>query len=379
MFYRHYLKTLKKYLDPNKVVIIQGPRQVGKTTLVKEFLKSKDNKYKYKYVTGDSIEVKNVFASQSIKTITSYVQGIELLVIDEAQKIDGIGLGLKILVDQVANIRVIVTGSASFDLVNKVGEPLVGRAWRLNLFPLSQLELKKEYNNEYEQKQDLSKYIVYGSYPEVLNIDNIDKKRKYLDTFVDTYLLKDVLQYSGVKGSKFVLDLLKLIAHQTGSLVSLTELANTLEVNKNTIKNYLDLLEKTYIITNLRGFSRNLRNEVTKTSKYYFYDTGILNSLTGNFNDLKLRNDKGALWENFLVMERLKKQEYKGIYANNYFWRTWERQEIDFIEDRGGKLHGYEFKYSPKKVGKAPKLFLETYKNSSYEVVNSENYINFVT
>jgi len=378
MYKRYYDNKLDEYVEPNKVVIIQGPRQVGKTTLVNQYLKNYcKGKYKYEYLTGDSIEAKNIFSSSSLNTIKNFAKGLDLVVIDEAQKIEDIGTGLKILVDHVKNIRIIVTGSASFDLVNKVGEPLVGRKWDLKLFPLAQLELQKNYNNTFLLKQDLEKFLIYGSYPEVLEIDNTKQKIEYLQNFVDSFLLKDVLEFSGVKGSKFIIDLLKLLAFQVGSLVSLTELANSLGVNKLTVAKYLDLFEKTYIIYNLRGYSRNLRKEITTTGKYYFYDNGILNALTGNFNKINVRNDIGALWENFLVMEGLKKQEYKKIHSNNYFWRTWDKDEVDFVEERDGRLYGFEFKWGNAK-SKGIHKFTNEYKEAEVEIINRENYIDFV-
>lgn len=367
--------NLNKYLKPNKVLIIYGPRRVGKTVLLNHFLTQ--TSLKYKKVNGDDLEVQSVFSSQSIETIKRFTEGYELIAIDEAQKIESIGTGLKILVDSVPNIKVIATGSASFDLSNKVGEPLTGRHIILQLYPLSQLELLKIYNN-FELSQKKEDFLIFGSYPEVLTTKLQEEKAIYLRDLVNSYLLKDVLELERVKGSKILLDLLRLIAFQIGSEVSLTELATNLGIDYKTVARYLDLLEKTFIIINIRGFSRNLRKEIYKKSKYYFLDNGVRNGVISNFNPLNLRDDIGKLWENFLVSERIKKQAYKRIFANNYFWRTWDQKEVDFVEEREGKLFGYEFKYSPHR-GKASRDFLKIYPDSELEVITSENYLDFIT
>jgi len=372
-----YYNNLGQYIKQGKVLILQGPRQVGKTTLVKNYLETLEKDYKYLYLTGDSIETMNIFSSQSKNIITNFASNIDLIVIDEAQKIPNIGLGLKILIDSIPEIKVITTGSSSFDLIKQVGEPLVGRSNRLMLYPVSLLELKTEYPNEYMLNQQLDKLLIYGLYPEVLNFETDEQRREYLITFVDMYLLKDVLEYSGIKGSQFLSDLLKLLAFQIGSLVSLTELSNQLQVNINTVQKYLDLLEKNYIIFSLGGYNRNLKKEVTSKKKYYFYDLGIRNALISNFNEIGVRDDIGAIWENFLVMERLKKQEYGKIYANNYFWRTWDQKEVDFVEERDGKLYGFEFKWG-KARSNSTKLFTDTYKEASIEVINRDNYLEFI-
>jgi len=377
---KRFYGDLSPYLIPGKVLIIQGPRQTGKTTLIQNNLSSM-KQYKQIYLTGDSIEAKTIFSSQSLDTISSFAKNYDLIAIDEAQKIEGIGLGLKILVDHIPEIRVIATGSSSFDLVNKIGEPLVGRATRLNLYPISVAELQSDGLNAYEIQQNLQQYLIYGFYPEVITAETILQKREYLRNLVDMYLLRDVLEFAGIKGSKFIVSLLKLLAFQIGNLVSLTELGQNLQANVRTVAKYLDLLEKTYIIKSLCGFSRNQRKEITKKNKYYFFDTGVRNALIGNFNEMQVRNDVGALWENFLVMERLKKQEYMRLHANNYFWRTWGGQEVDWVEEHSGKVFGYEFTFSntQAKKKKEPKDWKKAWSDTSYEVVTEENYLSFVT
>ncbi|MBI2596532.1 ATP-binding protein [Candidatus Daviesbacteria bacterium] len=368
-------EDLGHYISPGRVIVIYGPRRVGKTVLLTGFLNRSG--LKYKLDNGDDISVQEVFNSQSINRIRRFTEGYELIAIDEAQNIENIGLGLKILVDNVPDIKVIATGSASFELANKVGEPLTGRQTTLKLYPIAQLELLSQYN-KYELSQKLEEYLIYGSYPEVLNIDTLKGKADYLRELVNSYLLKDILTLEQVKGSKILLDLLRLIAFQVGSEVSLNELSRNLGIDVKTVRRYLDLLEKAFVLINLRGFSRNLRSEIKEKSKYYFYDTGIRNAVISNFNPINLRDDIGKLWENFLIIERIKKQQYQKLYANNYFWRTWEQKEVDFVEEREGQLFGYEFKYSAAK-DRLPRDFLNTYPGSDLSVVNTENYLDFVS
>ncbi len=365
---------LEEIIEANKVIVIYGPRRVGKTTLLNQFISR--TKLKYRFDNGEDILVQDVLSSQNFGRIFDYVADNELIVIDEAQLVPNIGMGLKIIVDQVPNIKVIATGSASFDLANKLGEPLVGRKWTKTLFPVSVFELKKRKSN-FDLSNDLNKHLIYGTYPEVLMNKMVAKKRNILEEIARSYLLKDILAIERVKGAKKLFDLLKLIAFQVGNEVSLTELGSQLSLDRKTVERYLDLLEKSFILYNLRGYSRNLRKEISRKSKYYFLDNGIRNAVIGNFNDLDTRDDVGGLWENFLVSERLKTQEYKKIYANNYFWRTWEGQEVDWVEERGGKLLGFEFKWGDKKV-KPPKDWLLTYKEASFEVINRDNYLDFL-
>lgn len=368
-------KDLGKALKPNKALIIYGPRQVGKTTLLEDYLEH--CKYKYKLDSGDNIVTQNILNSQDFAVLKEYVQGYDLIAIDEAQKIRGIGQGLKILIDQVPGIRIIATGSSSFELAGQVGEPLTGRKVSLNLYPVSQIELLDLYTVS-EIKEKLPEYLIYGGYPEVMTAKRKIDKIKTLEEIMHSYLLKDILELEKVKNSKVLLDLLRLIAFQVGNEVSLTELATQLAIDYKTVARYLDLFEKSFVIYNVRGFSRNLRKEMTKKSKYYYYDNGMRNTIISNFNSLDLRNDIGALWENFIFMERLKKRSYKDIFANCYFWRTWDQKEIDLVEEREGKLYGYEIKWSAKKV-KPPQDWLRSYENASYKVITKDNYLDFIT
>lgn len=370
-----YYKDLTPHIRPNKALIIFGPRQAGKTTLLKDYLDGQKGKIKYKLESGDDIIVQEAIGSQDFAKIKKYAKGYELIAIDEAQKIKNAGWGLKIMVDEIPGIKIIATGSSSFELAGQVGEPLTGRKINLTLYPVSQMELRNLYNN-YELESRLEEFMVYGSYPEVVANDDVDEKRRILNEIVGSYLLKDVLEMERVKGSKVLLDLLRLLAFQVGNEVSLSELGRQLGLDYKTVERYLDLFEKSFIVYNLRGFSRNLRKEITKKSKYYFLDNGVRNAIIANFNPFNLRDDVGALWENFMFMEMIKSGSYKNRYANRYFWRTWDQKEIDYIEEREGKLFAYEFKWNDK--AKTPKEFLETYPNAEFKTINKENYLDFI-
>ena len=376
MMLPRFYDNLSSYLKPNKVLFIFGSRQAGKTTLLKKFLSENKDKFRYKLDSGDDINLHAVLGSSDFKKIIEYTKGYDLIAIDEAQKIKGIGQGLKIMVDQVPNLKAIVTGSSSFELAGQIGEPLTGRKITLALYPLSQIEMGNIYN-DYELKSRLDDYLIYGAYPEVLTNEFINDKKRILEELVGSYLLKDILELEIVKSSKLLLDLLRLLAFQIGSEVSLSELGKQLGIGGKTVARYLDLFEKSFVIINIRGFSRNLRKEITKKSKYYFLDNGIRNAIIANFNPLEIRDDIGKLWENFLVVERIKKQSYHQIYANNYFWRTWNQKEIDWVEERDGKLFGYEFKWKNKPL-KAATAWSENYPDASLEIIDKENYLEFV-
>jgi len=369
-----FYKNIDKLLKPNRALIIYGPRRIGKTTLLNNYL----NKIRYKYLldTGDNVETRQIFGLPDFEKIIDYAAKYELIAIDEAQLIPNIGSGLKILVDQVPNIKVIATGSSSFDLANQVGEPLTGRKITINLYPLLQSELLTIFN-KYELKKNLSDFLIFGSYPEVITAKTRTGKIAIIKEIVTSYLLKDILSFERIKSSKVLLDLIKLLAFQIGSEVSFNELATQLSVNARTVTRYIDLLEKSFIIVNLGSFSRNLRKEVTRKNKYYFLDNGIRNGVIDQFNDLDKRDDIGKLWENFIVMERIKMLDYKKIYGHLYFWRTYEQKEIDIVEERDGKLAGYEIKWKKDKV-KPPKDWLATYKNAEYKVINQDNYLDYV-
>lgn len=369
---RHY--NLGSLVQKGKVLVVYGPRRVGKTTLLNGFLSQ--TKLKYKLDSGDNIKTQEVLNSQDFSQILEYVAGYELLAVDEAQHIFNVGMGLKILVDERPGLIIIATGSSSFDLVQQLGEPLTGRKRTILLYPFSQMELLSEYN-QFELKQKLEEFLVFGSYPEVIIAGSRSEKIAALEELVNSYLLKDILTLGGIKGSRSIFELLKLLAFQIGSEVSLNELAAQVKLDIKTVDRYLDILEKSFVIKKIGGFSRNLRKEITAKSKYYFFDNGVRNGVVSHFNDLSNRNDAGLLFENFIVIERIKKQSYKNIYANNYFWRTYDQKEIDWVEERNGKLFGYEIKWGDKRK-KEPKLWRQVYKEAKYELINRENYLEFI-
>ena len=367
------LDHLKSLLSKGKVVIIYGPRRVGKTTLLKKYLEDKQD---FLFVSGEDIFIREFLSSESIEKLKGFVGNKTLLVIDEAQFIPAIGLNLKLITDHIPSVQVIATGSSTFDLVKQVGEPLTGRKSVIKMFPISQMELN-QIENPAQTKANLEARLIYGSYPEVVTTESAHSRQEYLQELVSSYLLKDILAFEGIQKSKKIIDLLILLAFQIGKEVSHSELATQLSLSRVTVEKYLDMLEQVFVLINIRGFSRNLRKEVTKTSKYFFYDNGIRNALINNFNLLIRRDDVGALWENYLVMERLKKQQYKQVWSHNFFWRTYDQKELDWVEDREGQLFGYEFKWGQQV--KAPKIWLESYPNATYECINQTNYLTFIT
>jgi len=366
---------LSENLQKGKVLIVYGARQVGKTTLIKQFLRKTN--LKHIFYTGDDFSFAADFAKCELRTIKNMVQGLELIVIDEAQKIENIGTALKLVVDHFPDIYVIATGSSSFDLANATEEPLTGRKNVNTLYPIALQELAG-HSTPYEAGRRIEELMIYGSYPEVLLSENRNEKENRITEIKNSYLIKDILEFQLLKRSNVILDLLKLIAFQIGSQVSTVELGKQLGLDYKTVQRYLDLLEKSFVLIPLHGFSRNLRKEVSKMNMYYFMDLGIRNAVIANFNPLNLRNDVGQLWENFMFIERLKKNTYNNQPVNYYYWRTYDQKEIDLIEERDGKLNGYEFKWSVTKKAKAPKDWITTYENSSWELVTKENYLDFI-
>lgn len=369
------LENLRIAVRPGKVTVLYGARRTGKTTLLYEFLK-KTVETPYLLVSGEDITVQNYLASRSIEKLKAFVGKNQLLVVDEAQQVPQIGLNLKLIVDHIPNISVIATGSSAFDLARNIGEPLTGRMTTLKLYPLAQMEISQ---NEARHQTDanLESRLIYGSYPEVVLTPDNRTREQYLKEIVASYLYKDILELDGIRHSGKINRLLQLIAFQIGREVSYTELAGSLGMSKNTVERYLDLLEKAFVLQKLSGFSRNLRSEITKNGRYYFQDNGIRNALINNFNPLQLRDDVGRLWENYLVMERLKMQAYLGQQANNYFWRTYRQQELDFVEERGGNLFGYEIKWGHGRV-KPPTEWQAAYPKAKFTLINGENYLEFI-
>ncbi len=369
------LGNLKNALAPGKVVVIYGARRTGKTTMLQHFLRGVDEPYLL--VSGEDITVQGYLASQSIEKLSAFVGTNRLLVVDEAQKVPNIGANLKLIVDHIPEIRVIATGSSSFDLARSVGEPLTGRKTSLKLFPLAQLEIG-QIEQRHQTDANLESRLIYGAYPEVVLTNDNRAREQYLREIIASYLYKDILELDGIRHATKISRLLQMIALQIGKEVSYTELGTGLGMSKNTIERYLDLLEKAFVIQKISGFSRNLRSEITKNSRYYFLDNGVRNALINNFNPLSIRNDVGDLWKNYLVMERLKKQEYLILHANNYFWRTYSQKEIDFVEEREGKLFGFEMKWGAA-GGKPPKEWLAAYPNATWQLINRQNYLELIS
>ncbi len=369
------LENLRKLVVPGKVVVIYGARRVGKTTLLNRYIGDKSTS-DILFVNGDDIVARQYLESQSIEKLRDFVGNTSLLIVDEAQYIEKIGLNLKLIIDHVPNIMVVATGSSSFELARDVGEPLTGRKFVLKLFPLAQMEIS-QIEKRHETQSNLEARLLFGSYPEVVTTRNNHLREEYMREMISSYLFKDILALEGIRYSNKLLRLLQLLAFQIGAQVSLTELGRQLAMSKNTVERYLDLLEKVFVIFRLSGFSRNLRKEITKSHRFFFYDNGIRNALIGNFNPLEIRNDVGQLWENYVIAERMKRQEYLRETTNSYYWRTYDKKEIDLVEERRGKLFGYEIKWT-KSRAKAPKEWHDNYPNADFEIINKENYLQYI-
>ena len=362
-------------LTSNKVIVLIGPRRVGKTILIEQIIGKVQEPYLL--LNGEDFSVIELLERRSIRNYENILGEKKMLLIDEAQKIPDIGNILKLMVDHIKGLKILVTGSSAFDISNYTGEPLTGRKITYNLFTLSEQELD-QVETEFEKKDNLQKRLVFGNYPELLQLKEDDKKVEYLRDLVNSYLLKDIIAFENIRNADKIIDLLKLLAFQIGQEVSLQELGNQLAMSKNTVDKYLDLLSKVYVIYKVRGFSRNLRKEVTKNNRWYFYDNGLRNILIANVNPVGLRNDVGMLWENYVVSERIKFQRYTKMTVNNYFWRTYDQQEIDWVEERGGKLYGYEFKWNPKKQLKIPGGWKKEYQEAEFMIINPANYLEWV-
>lgn len=369
---RDLQKNIENWLFKGKIIIIYGPRQVGKTTLVQQILgQYPDNSA---YYLCDLIENQEFFSYKNASRTADLVSQMKLIVIDEAQRIENIGLVLKIIHDLNPNLQIIVTGSSSFELANKISEPLTGRTISFKMFGLSISEIFKKSDLPRFQKE-VSSILRFGQYPDIYTSSQ-DQKIKKLNELAGNNLFKDIYALENLKNPLLLQNLLKLLALQLGNEVSFSELATQLNVDISTVERYIGLLEQAFIVFRLPAFSRNLRKEVSKTRKIYFYDLGIRNSIIPNYNTFEGRNDLGSLWENFCILERLKFLEYQQIPSNQYFWRTYDQQEIDYIEEKNGFLDTYEFKWNPKKTSKIPNIFATTYPNSTFKLVNPDNFWN---
>lgn len=365
-------RTIQSRLHDKKTIILIGARQTGKTTLLQYLFQGRGDVL---WLNGDEIDVRTMFEHASSTRLRSIIAGHTVVVLDEAQRIDDVGLKLKIIYDSLPGVKVVASGSSPFDLANAVGEPMTGRKGELIMFPLSFEELSSLYGLLTETRM-LPQRLVYGSYPDVVTSEG--SETMVLKQLSGSYLYKDVLQYEHIKRSSKLIDLLRAVAFQVGSEVSLQELSRLVGIDGKTVDTYIDILEQAYIVFRLPSYSRNLRSEIKRGRKIYFYDNGIRNSLLPNYSLLETRSDIGPLWENYLVSERKKYLEYHGIDARTCFWRTHAQQEIDYIEERNGSLYAYEFKWNPNKRVKKPKVFLSAYPDAQFAVITPENYDRFL-
>ena len=373
---RSIQSIFEKNLRPNKVLMLIGPRRVGKTTFIRNYLKAFKAEEILK-LNGEDVLDAALIQERSVANYSRLLEGKKLLVIDEAQHIPNIGMILKLIVDTIEGIRVIASGSSAFDLHQQAGEPLVGRMSTLNLFPLGQLEYSKveDFKTTQENREER---LIFGGYPELSQYSEWKDKEAYLYQLMNDYLLKDILKVDGVRNSHKLYPLLRLIAFQIGKEVSLEELGRQLGMSKNTVERYLDMLSKVFVVYRISGFNRNLRKEIVKNNRWYFYDNGVRNALIQNFNKLDLRADVGELWENYLAAERIKFQNYTQLHCTNYFWRTYDQQELDWVETEGDTIRSYEFKYNLNKSPKAPIGWKNAYPEASFEVIHSGNYLEWI-
>lgn len=370
MYDRTLTEIVKSKIGRGKAIVLIGPRQVGKTTLIKAQLIQEE----YLFLDADDSTVRALLSMPSTERLKSIIGQNKLVFIDEAQRIRGIDLTLKIIVDQFKDVQLIVSGSSSFDLSNELNEPLTGRKWEYELLPISWEEYEAKHGYVLSEQQ-LENRLLYGFYPDVLN--HPGEEKEILKQLVNSYLYKDIMAYSKIRKPEVLEILVQSLALQIGSEVNYNELSQLVGVDKNTISSYIDILQKGYVIFKLGSYSGNLRNEIKKNKKIYFYDTGVRNMVLGNFNSLSLRQDTGALWENFLIAERRKQNTYKNTLSKTYFWRTKQQQEVDFVEENNGKLTGFEFKWNAKKSVRLPKTFVETY-HSKEHIIDKTNFREFV-
>jgi len=369
MFTRTLESTIKGKIGSGKTIVVVGARQVGKTTLLKTILKDED----YLFLDADDPSIRSLLSNPNTEQIRTIVGGNKFIFLDEAQRIPGIGLTLKIITDQFKDVQLFVSGSSSFDLGKALNEPLTGRKWEYELFPISWEEYESEIGY-IKSEQQLENRLLYGFYPEIIN--NQGQEREMLKNLVNSYLYRDILAFSDIRRPEVLEKLLQALAFQMGSEVNYNELAQIAGINKVTVQKYIEILEQGYIVFRLNSFSRNLRNEIKHNRKIYFYDNGIRNMIIGNFNQIDFRPDKGALWENFVISERRKQNLYKDTFSKMYFWRTKQQQEVDFVEEKDGNIRGYEIKWNSKK-SKIPLTFTETY-HAEGLVIDRSNFREFV-
>lgn len=366
-------KILDK-LKPKKVCVLLGPRRVGKTELIKKI--ADQSKEPVLFLNGDDIRTHLLLEERSVANYRQVLGDNKLLIIDEAQEIENIGQKLKLIVDEIDELKVLITGSSAFEINNQVGEPLVGRKHVFHMYPLAQLEYAS-VENSLQTAENLEERLIYGSYPELLHIPDFKQKQNYLNELVFSYLIKDVLSFEGIKKRDKIMKLLQMMAFRVGSEISVEGIGNELGISKNTVDKYLDLFEKVFIMYPVSGYTKNADNEITKKRKWYFWDNGVRNALINQFNPLSLRTDVGQLWENYLFIERTKKFANEERTVFSHFWRTQTKQEIDRIEDENGQLRAYEFKWTQEKV-KIPPQFAKNYPKAEFNLVNKRNYLRFI-
>lgn len=372
MIERFLSKIIDNKLFTGKIIILTGARQVGKTTLLRQIVQDRNDCL---WLNGDELQIQNLFDNASADRLLSEFKGYKIVIIDEAQRIKDIGLRLKLVADAGSDIQVIATGSSAFELANKVNEPLTGRKWEYQMFPISFGEMVAQHGKLKEMRM-LPRRIIYGYYPEVVMNDG--NEVEILKLLTDAYLYKDILSWENIKHPDKLQTLLRALAYQIGSQVSFNELAQICSLDAKTIERYIGLLEQCYIIFRLPSYARNLRNELKSSRKIYFYDNGIRNALIADYNAPEIRQDIGALWENFVISERMKSNEYNKKWTNRYFWRTKQQQEIDYLEEYGGKLHAYEVKWNPKAKASISKTFTDAYSNVEFKVITPDNIADFL-
>lgn len=373
MIYRYITKTILSKLNAGKAILVLGPRQTGKTTLLKTI--AKDSNFSYVWFNGDNPADSKLLENSSVEHLKNIIGNKRIIFIDEAQEIMNIGKTVKLITDYIEDVIPIISGSSAFELSNELNEPLTGRKFEYNLFPFSFTELKN-HNDLKTEMFSLERRLIYGSYPEV--VVNEGNEKEILNLLSSSYLYKDIFKFGDIRKPADLSKIVQLLAWQIGSEVNISEIANEAGVSSETVERYIDILEKAFIVFRLPAFARNVRNEIKKNKKVYFYDNGIRNAIIGNYNLLTNRNDIGGLWENYLVSERRKKNYYSGFYGHAYFWRTQQQQEIDYLEEVDGEISLFEFKWNPNKDVKFPKTFLNNYEIKSAEVINSQNYYNFL-
>ena len=373
MIERKLDKIIKKQLFKGKVIVIVGPRQVGKTTLLGELVRKSDKRVLA--LNCDEPEVQTMLTNTNVAKLRAIIGNNELLVIDEAQKVDNIGLTLKLIVDNIKSVQVVASGSSAFELRNRLNEPLTGRKFEYQMFPISSSEIIDTFGLM-EERRTLENRLVYGSYPDI--VMHPEEARQYLTDLAQNYLYKDLLSLDSIRKPQLLDKLLQALAFQIGSEVSTNELARTLQTDGKTIDKYIDLLEKCYVVFRLGGLSRNLRTELKRAKKIYFYDNGVRNAIIQQFAPVNLRDDIGALWENFFIAERMKRNHYSGYYCNRYFWRTTLQQEIDLIEESDGAMTAFEMKWNPTKKVLFSKSFTDAYNVKETVVITPDNYMEYL-